>query len=72
MTLLIGFGLVALLGIFHHFALQEVRRMTADTKECQNRAIIPVLVGFSLFIWRRSCCARAPGACFWIGHGQVS
>lgn len=45
MTLLIGFGLVALLGIFHHFALLGLRRMTADAKERPNKAIITVFVG---------------------------
>ncbi|GGF76213.1 hypothetical protein GCM10011402_31210 [Paracoccus acridae] len=45
MTLLIGFGLVALLGIFHHFALLGLRRVTADAKERPNRAIISVFIG---------------------------
>ncbi len=45
MALLIGFGLVTLLGIIHHFALLGLRRMTADAKEHPNRAIITVFIG---------------------------
>lgn len=45
MALLIGFGLVTILGIFHHFALLRLRRMTADAKERPNRAIITVFIG---------------------------
>ncbi|MBM3604965.1 MAG: hypothetical protein FJX25_09455 [Alphaproteobacteria bacterium] len=45
MALLIGFGLVTLLGIFHHFALLELRRLTSDAKEHPNRAIITVFIG---------------------------
>ncbi|MDQ1902892.1 ion channel [Paracoccus sp. WLY502] len=45
MALLIGFGLVAFLGIFHHFALLKLRKVTADAKEHPNRAIITVFIG---------------------------
>lgn len=45
MSLLIGFGLVAVLGVFHHFALLGLRRVTADAKEHPNRAIISVFLG---------------------------
>jgi hypothetical protein len=45
MALLAGFSLVALLGVFHHFALMGLRKITADAKEHPNRAIITAFIG---------------------------
>lgn len=45
MSLLIGFGLVVLVGIGHHFALVGLRRTTAYARRSPNKAIISVFVG---------------------------
>lgn len=45
MALLIGFGLVAALGVFHHFALLQLRKRTADAERHPNRSIITVFIG---------------------------
>lgn len=73
MALLIGFALVALLGIFHHFALLGLRAMTADAKERPNRAIITVFVG--LLAVHLAEILMFAGAYFvllnWMGMGQL-
>ncbi len=48
MALIVGFCLVALLGVFHHFALSGLRRMTAGDKTHPDVAIIVAFVGLLL------------------------
>ena len=48
MGLFIGFCLVALLGVAHHFALIFLKNRTARAKEYPNVAMISVFLGLSL------------------------
>ena len=45
MSLLIGFGLVASLGIGHHFALLALQGLVADARQRPNRSIVTAFVG---------------------------
>ncbi|WP_410219557.1 ion channel [Paracoccus sp. (in: a-proteobacteria)] len=45
LALLIGFGLVFLMGIGHHFALLGLWKMTGDAQQHPNRVIIKVFLG---------------------------
>lgn len=49
MALLIGFFLVTLVGVFHHFALRGLQMLSPNPEARPNRAIITVFVGL-LFV----------------------